>query len=100
MPEYSYCTDDVKAEIVAQLLELHHLAHFQPYASAITSARTKAENVKPPTISARGTSEEWACFNTRWGEHAQAIGISGETLVMQLLECYDDDLRRGLTRWA
>lgn len=60
----------------------------------------QVEKVKRPSVSASGTEEEWHYFTTRWTEYVEATGIKGKELVIQLLECCDDDLRRDLTRSA
>ncbi len=98
IPSCDYSTDDVDAAIVVQLLQLHQVTHNQQ--QALSSHLTKVEKVKRPTISASGTSEEWSYFKTRWTEYVEATGINGKDLVIQLLECCDEELRKDLTRSA
>ena len=54
--------------------------------------------LKCPTISLARTSETWAYFETRWGEYRDGTRLQGDNIVVQLLECCDDELRRDLTR--
>ena len=85
-------------EVLTRLIDLHaRTAH--PVAAPPTSqASAKAEKVKRPTISAAGTSEEWAYFVLRWSDYKAATHLAGTDVVYQLLECCDDALRRDLTR--
>lgn len=60
--------------------------------------RSKIEAVKRPTISAAGTSQDWIYFLSRWGDYLKATKVKGEERAIQLLECCDQDLRKGLQR--
>ena len=93
-----YKTEDVEAGVVIELLKLHSAAHNQPH--AILQSNPRLEKVKRPTISASGTSEEWAYFTTRWNEYVGSTKIAGQDRIIHLLECCDDDLRKNLTRLA
>ena len=55
-----------------------------------TASRT--EKVHRPTISAAGTAEDWTYFASRWDEYKAATGVAGHELVLQLLECCDEEL--------
>ena len=90
-----YTTEDLDAAIVAALLTTHSSVHTH---APVTTA--KVEKVKRPTISACGTSEEWTYFQSRWTEYVDATKISGKDMVIQLLECCDESLRKDLTRTA
>ena len=50
------------------------------------------------TISAGGTSEEWTYFTSRWTDYKTATKVSGQDVVIQLLECCEESLRKDLTR--
>ena len=63
-----------------------------------TPAAAKPEKVKRPTISAGGTSEDFAYISQRWSEYKKACRLSGSDIVFQLLECCDEPLRKDLTR--
>ena len=83
------------AAIVVELLKIHGLTH------SIHAAATpggKMEKLKRPTVSLAGTPETWAYFETRWGEYRDGTHLRGDDIVVQLLECCDDELRRDLTR--
>ena len=60
--------------------------------------RSKVEAVKRPTISAAGTSQDWLYFESRWGDYLKATKVKGDERAIQLLECCDQDLRKGLQR--
>ena len=89
-----YATDDLDAVIVAALITAHSAEH----ARAAPAAST--DKIKRPTISAGGTSSDWAYFETRWYEYVKATRLSGADTSVQLLECCDEALRKDLTRSA
>ena len=89
-------SDDLDVEILTRMIDLHaRTAHPPPTA---TAAPAKAEKVKRPTVSAAGSSEEWAYFTQRWADYKAATHLQGPDVVFQLLECCDDSLRKDLTR--
>ena len=95
-PNCNYITDDVTDELATVLFKLHaDGTHRAPQQRPV-----KAESVKRPTVALSGTSEEWAYFSTRWNEYKTATKISGTDIIIQLLECCEEDLRKDLTRAA
>ena len=94
-PGCDYVSRNDDAAIVVELLKIHGLTH------SIHAAATpggQMEKLKRPTVSLAGTSETWAYFETRWGEYRDGTRLRGDDIVVQLLECCDDELRRDLTR--
>ena len=81
------------AAIVVELLKIHGLTH-----SAAATPGGNRNKLKRPTVSLAGTSETWSYFETRWGEYRDGTRLRGDDIVVQLLECCNDDLRRDLTR--
>lgn len=98
IPDCDFETSDLDAAIVAALLTTHALVHTTTPAS--TTSCNKVEKVKRPTISPAGTSEDWSYFLSRWKDYVEATKIKDKELVIQLLECCDETLRRDLTRSA
>ena len=92
IPACEFKTDDLDAAIVAALISTHAKVHD----TAVTPA--KAEKVKRPTVSSAGTSEELTYFLSRWKDYVDATKIKDKELIIQLLECCDETLRRDLTR--
>ena len=92
IPACEFETDDLDAAIVAALISTHAKVHD----TSVTPA--KAEKVKRPTVSSAGTSEEWTYFLSRWKDYVDATKIKDKELIIQLLECCDETLRRDLTR--
>lgn len=92
----TYATPDASDAIVAALITTHALQH----SASNPPPAVKTEKVKRPSISSGGTSEEWSYFLTRWQEYVQATKITGGDVVIQLLECCDESLRRDLTQSA
>ena len=92
IPPCDYETDDLDPAVVAALITAHSELHKN------NNVPAKVEKVKRPTISAAGTSEEWSYFLTRWNDYVEATRIKDKELVIQLLECCDENIRRDLTR--
>ena len=87
--------------IIAALLNLHASSHTaSTHATTAQGQATRAEKLKRPTISSAGTSEEWAYFETRWDEYRRGTKLTGGDVVVQLLECCSDELRKDLIRAA
>ncbi len=85
--------------VLVQLIAIHgSTAHASGSAAATASTAAKPEKVKRPMISAAGTSEEYAYVLQRWEEYKQACRLSGSDVVLHLLECCDEPLRKDLTR--
>ena len=79
------------ATIVVEPLKMHGLTHS-------SAAKPGGKMNKCPTVALAGTSETWSYFETRWGEYRDGTRLRGDDVVIQLLECCDDELRRDLTR--
>ena len=84
---------NIDAIVVAALLNAHATIHSR-------DSVAKVEKVRRPTISAAGSSEEWAYFKTRWNDYKTATKVTGPECVIQLLECCDESLRKDITRAA
>ena len=91
----SCATPDLDSEeLLATLLSIHATDH---KTSSAPVAAAKTEKVKRPTVSIGGTSEEWSYFMSRWQDYKTATRIDGTDVVIQLLECCDETLRKDLT---
>ena len=107
-PECTYETEDVSNALAAVLLSVHSAGAHDTHATQVTATpqqqtpttTARVEKVRRPTISKAGTSEDWAYFVTRWQDYVEATKIEGKDLVIQLLECCDEQLRKDLTRNA
>jgi len=100
-PSCEYVTPDVTDQLAATILQIHASgAHVTAPAPRIAHSNTaaKVEKVRRPTISTAGSTEEWSYFLTRWQDYVDATSVSGKDLVIQLLECCDEELRKDLTR--
>lgn len=101
-PDCGFRTVDASENLAITLLQMH-AAGVHPTTPAdrtLPSASARVEKVKRPTITTGGSSEEWSYFNVRWRDYVTATGITGKDLVLQLLECCEEDLRKDLTRTA
>ena len=99
--ECEYETEDVKDEIAAVLLTIHsNDTQVQTTSQPATQATAKVEKVRRPTISSAGSSEEWSYFPTRWKDYAKETKLKGKDMVIQLLECCEEQLREDFARNA
>lgn len=90
---------ELSETVLLRMIDLHTAtAHPPTNSSQATATPAKAEGVKRPTISASGTSAEWAYFLHRWADYKTACHLTGGDITFQLLECCDEGLRRDLTR--
>jgi len=94
-PNCTYGTDDIAPEAVATMMQLHAGHHAQS-----TQVVAKPGKVKRPVVTLAGSNEDWQYFTTRWSEYKSATKIAEDDIVLQLLECCDESLRRDLTRNA
>lgn len=92
MPQ-SYC----QCILQAHTAQPHTTATIQPQ---VPKTAARVEKVRRPTVTAAGSSEDWAYFLTRWQDYVEATKIEGKDLIIQLLECCDEQLRKDLTRNA
>ena len=100
-PDCTYNTIDANDDLAATLLQIHASgAHAPPGAPPRNNNSAKVCKVSRPTLSIGGTSEEWSYFKIRWDDYKQATSIKDREVVIQLLECCDEDLRKDLTRYA
>lgn len=90
--------DTLPPEALGPLIALHARTAHPPAATQATTPCTKAEKVRRPTISASGTSEDWLYFCQRWTEYKTATKLTGADIIIQLLECLDESLRKDITR--
>ena len=56
------------------------------------------EKVKKPPITLRSTPEDWSYFEVRWSEYKKAANFKDDSIVVHLMECCDDALRKDLFR--
>lgn len=96
-PQCDFSTADTEAVLASTLLQIHASgAHTQQTPGTRETARV--EKVKRPTITTGGSSEDWSYFTVRWQDYVTATKINGPELVIQLLECCEEELRKDLTR--
>ena len=101
-PACSFQTNDVSDALAATLLQIHASGTHTSVTAATAPAGStaKIDKVRRPMVSPAGTSEDWSYFLTRWDDYKEATKITGKDLVIQLLECCDEDLRKDLTKNA
>ena len=100
LPSCDYATDDVCNPDVDHP-RTHATIHAPAaHASTAQSPSTRLEKVRRPTVSASGAGEDWNYFIARWSEYKDATRNKDRELVLQLLECCDEELRKDLTRTA
>ena len=94
--EFSECTwtsHEGELDTVVKLMEMHFAAKHQPAKAAkVTSG--KAEKAKRPEIAAEMSDEDWAYFLSRWSAYKKATSLEGEDIILQLMECCCEQLRK------
>ena len=96
--EYDSCTwvsEPAGVDTCLRLLEIHVDAkHAKPKSAIKTSAVAKPEKAKRPELPAEVSDEDWAYFICRWGDYKKSTSLVGEEIVLQLMECCTEQLRR------
>ena len=90
--------DDLDATVLTQLISIHAQSAHPPTAPQPQLQVAKMERVRRPTISSAGSTEEWEYFLSRWDEYKLATRMAGQDILIQLIECADEDLRKDLNR--
>ena len=92
----SWSSATAGVEICLKLLEIHITAkHVKVVASSKSShSAAKPEKAKRPEMAAEMSDEDWAYFTSRWGEYKKATALTGDDVVLQLMECCCEQLRR------
>ena len=81
----------LSSQLYLPLLTAHSTIHS-------TAPNANVGKLKRPSVSASGTSEDWAYFKARWDDYVSGTNISGKQCIIELLECCDESLRKDLTR--
>ena len=89
---------DLAPEVLVTLINLHKDTVHPSDRTLNTAPTPKPEKVRRPTISAAGSSEDWAYFLNRWDDYKRATHLRDNDISYQLLECCDENLRKDLTR--
>ena len=82
-----YQTEDLAAEIVASLLNIHALEHSRPPTPA-----SKGPKLNRPTIDMGIDEETWNSFLRRWETFKLGSGISEDAAPTQLFQCTSESL--------
>lgn len=85
--------DATEPAMDAVLMSTHAMEH-----QLQRSMKAKPTPVKRPEMTSAGTTENWTYFLTRWRSYSRAVRQASQDLVIQLLECCDNKLRRDMTR--
>ena len=94
-PECNFTVgEDVPSDCKSTVLQLH-LAYHQ---STRDSTAAQPEKLKRPSISVGSSTEDWSYFQSRWNTYKSATRLSGEAIMVQMLECCDEALRKDLNR--
>ena len=95
--EYPGCPGPWKSpegelDTIVKLLEMHFKSKHSSTKPKSTSA--KAEKAKRPEIAAEMSDEDWQYFLSRWEAYKKSTSLEGEEIVLQLMECCCEQLRR------
>ena len=92
-PDYTYSTPEGDLAVVVELLKMHVSAQHKQ-AEAEPNKSTKVEKAKRPEITLEMTDGDWAYFISRWSAYKKASGVQDEQVVVQLMECCGEQLRK------
>ena len=95
--EWSDCTwvsKEATVETCLRLLEIHVAANHSTAAVRSSHASAKPEKARRPEIASEMSDEDWAYFVSRWQDYKKATALKGDEVVIQLMECCCEQLRR------
>ena len=81
IPGCEYKTLDVDATVVVELIKAHIAIHL-----TVAAAVAKVDRVHRPTVTAAGTTEDRAYFQSRWNYYVATTKLEGPDKVIQLIE--------------
>ena len=87
-PLCSYQTDDVEAQVVTVLLNIHAISHSQ----VPTPSQQPQPRLERPRIDVGVEEEVWNNFMRRWDAFRVGSGINASTAPMQLFQCATETL--------
>ena len=73
---------------------MHFTSKHQSSKSSSKTSAAKAEKARRPEIAAELSDEDWMYFLSRWEAYKKATCLQGEDIVLQLMECCCEQLRR------
>ena len=92
-----WVSKEAEVEICLRLLEIHVRAK-HPITTQTrpksNQATVKPEKAKRPEIASEMSDEDWAYFISRWDDYKKATALQGDEVIMQLMECCCEQLRR------
>ena len=90
-----WISKEASIEICLQLLQLHVQAkHNCQDQSKPQLPTVKPEKAKRPEISSEMSDEDWQYFLSRWEDYKKATALTGNEVILQLMECCCESLRR------
>ena len=88
MPGCTYKTEDLAAEVVASLLNIHAIDHSR----APQVAASRGPKLNRPSIDIGVDEETWNAFVRRWETFKVGSDISNDAAPMQLFQCASESL--------
>ena len=95
--EFSDCkykTPEGELAVVVELLKMHFAAQHKSADKEPTKSAAKLEKAKRPELKLEMSDEDWAYFLNRWESYKKAAGLEEEDVVIQLMECCEEQLRK------
>ena len=90
--EYDNCQWISAKGCLSDIIKLYEF-HMKVKHSSVQNV-SKPEKAKRPELLADTSDEDWVYFKARWEEYKKATGLSGDDLIIQLMECCSESLRR------
>ena len=90
--EYDNCKWKSAKGDLSDLIKLYEIHLKVKHSNAQTTS--KPEKAKRPELSAESSDEDWLYFVARWKEYKKATGLTGDDVIIQLMECCCESLRR------
>ena len=98
--EWSDCpwvSKEATVKTCLRLLGIHVAANHssaQTQSRSSSSSTAKPEKAKRPELASEMSDEDWAYFLSRWDDYKLSTSLKGGEIVLQLMECCCEQLRR------
>ena len=95
-----YVTPEASEAVALAMYDVHQKNHM-PSANLQTTSTNqtdRTEKVKKPPITKGSTPEDWSYFECRWKEYKELTNIKENNLVVNLMECCEEELRKDIFR--
>ena len=97
--EYKTPEDVKNVDKKLELMSLHcKYSHKANENNEATNKNNGREKVKRPQLKLDGDESDWQYWEERWNDYKSVVSLKENEILVELKECFDEDLRREMFR--